>query len=341
MADSGAPLDRVLVIIPTYNESENIRAITGRLRAAVPSAHILIADDNSPDGTGAIADELAEADDHIHVLHRAGKQGLGAAYVAGFRWGLDEGYDVLVEHDADGSHQPEQLPLLLERLKTADAVKGSRWVKGGSVVNWPKSREILSRGGNLWTRLMLGIPVKDATGGFTAWRAATLRGIDLDGVEAAGYGFQVDLAWRAIKNGFTVAEVPIEFVEREFGDSKMDTAIVVEALALTTQWGLKHRWGQVRGAATKAGLTKENANKVADEAGRVAKEAGRTAGEVTGKAVAGTKSLIEELKRSDAAKTAGDLTGKAVAGTKSLVLELKQKVAGLTSSSTGKSGKVQ
>lgn len=276
MADSGVSLDRVLVIIPTYNEAQNIRPITARIRAAVPGADILIADDNSPDGTGQIADELAAADSHLHVLHRKGKEGLGAAYVAGFRWGLERGYDVLVEHDADGSHQPEQLPLLLDRLKTADAVKGSRWVKGGSVVNWSKFRELLSRGGNLWTRLVLGIPVKDATGGFTAWRAATLRGIDLDGVEAAGYGFQVDLAWRAIKNGFTVAEVPIEFVDRELGDSKMDTAIVVEALALTTQWGLKHRWGQIKAAAKNAGITKENASRAADQVASGAKSLAAT-----------------------------------------------------------------
>ena len=244
MTDPAPSLERVLVIIPTYNESENLRPITARIRAAVPAAHILVADDNSPDGTGALADGLAAADDHIHVLHREGKEGLGAAYIAGFRWGLDEGYDVLVEHDADGSHQPEYLPVMLERLKTADAVKGSRYVKGGSTKGWPLYRELLSRGGNLWTRLMLGLNVKDATGGFTAWRATTLRGIDLDGVEAAGYGFQVDLVWRALRNGFMVAEVPIEFIEREYGDSKMSGTIVAEAMMLTTQWGLKYRLGQ-------------------------------------------------------------------------------------------------
>ena len=146
MADAAAPLDRVLVIIPTYNESDNLRPITDRIRAAVPEAHILVADDNSPDGTGALADELAGADDHVHVLHRRGKEGLGAAYVAGFRWGLAEGYHVLVEHDADGSHQPEYLPAILERLRTADAVKGSRYVKGGSTRGWPMHRELLSRG---------------------------------------------------------------------------------------------------------------------------------------------------------------------------------------------------
>ncbi|MCC6497861.1 MAG: polyprenol monophosphomannose synthase [Propionibacteriaceae bacterium] len=274
MTDPMPSLERVLVIIPTYNESENLRPITARIRAAVPDAHILVADDNSPDGTGALADELAAVDDHIHVLHRRGKEGLGAAYIAGFRWGLDQGYGVLVEHDADGSHQPEYLPAMLERLRTADAVKGSRYVKGGSTKGWPLHRQLLSRGGNLWTRLMLGLRVKDATGGFTAWRAATLRGIDLDGVEAAGYGFQVDLVWRALRNGFKVAEIPIEFIEREYGDSKMSGTIVAEAMLLTTQWGLRYRAGQARQAAGKFGhaageLSQDAGDKVAAVPGRL------------------------------------------------------------------------
>lgn len=246
MAEAASPLERVLVIIPTYNESENIGPITSRIRAAVPDADILIADDNSPDGTGALADELANADTHIHVLHRTGKEGLGAAYIAGFRWGLDAGYDVLIEHDADGSHQPEYLPAMLDRLRTADVVKGSRYIKGGATEGWPLHRELLSRGGNLWTRAWLGIPVKDATGGLAAWRATTLRGLDLDAVEAAGYGFQVDLIWRAIRSGFTAAEIPITFVERELGDSKMSTAIVAEAMMLTTRWGIAYRTGQLK-----------------------------------------------------------------------------------------------
>ena len=236
---------RVLVAIPTYNEIDNVEPIVARLRAAVPDADILIADDNSPDGTGERADALAESDTHVHVLHRPGKQGLAAAYLAAFRWGLDRGYDVLVEHDADGSHRPEQLPDLLAALADADVAKGSRWVRGGRVVNWPKHRELLSRGGNLWVRLWLGVPVRDATGGFVAWRAATLRGIDLDGVEASGYGFQVDLVWRALKAGFRVVEVPIVFEERQHGTSKMSGTIVLEAMALTTRWGIKHRAGQV------------------------------------------------------------------------------------------------
>jgi dolichol-phosphate mannosyltransferase len=243
--------DRVLVIIPTYNESENIDSIVGRLRTAVPTADVLVADDNSPDGTGLMADALAARDENVHVLHRLGKEGLGAAYLAGFEWGLERGYDVLVEMDADGSHQPEQLPKLLAALGSkespkADLVLGSRWVRGGRVVNWPKSREVLSRGGNLWTRLALGVPVKDATGGYRAFRRATLLGLGLDDVASAGYCFQVDLAWRALKAGYRVVEVPITFVERQYGDSKMSQRIVVEALVLTTLWGIKHRAGQLR-----------------------------------------------------------------------------------------------
>lgn len=243
---------RVLVIIPTYNEADNVEAIVSRLRAHTPQVHILIADDNSPDGTGRIADGLAAADDQVHVLHRRGKEGLGAAYLAGFGWGLDHGYDILVEFDADGSHRPEDLPAVLAALENADMVKGSRWVPGGKVVNWPVSRELLSRGGNLWTQLMLGLPLKDATGGFNAFHARTLRGIGLDDVASAGYCFQVDLAWRAIRQGFHVVEVPITFVERERGDSKMSRAIVVEALIRTTLWGVAHRSGQLVTAGERA-----------------------------------------------------------------------------------------
>ena len=247
---ASAALGPILVIIPTYNESENIARIISRTRSAVPDAHILIADDNSPDGTGRLADEIASADDHVHVMHRLGKEGLGAAYLAGFEWGLNAGYDVLVEMDADGSHQPEQLSVLLAALADADLVLGSRWVKGGEVLNWPKSREALSRAGNLWTRLALGIPLHDATGGYRAFRRKTLLGLGLDNVASAGYCFQVDLAWRALKAGFRVVEVPITFIEREYGDSKMSQRIVVEALVRTTLWGVAHRAKQLRALAT-------------------------------------------------------------------------------------------
>lgn len=236
-----ADLGPILVIIPTYNERDNVERIVGRVRAAVPEAHVLVADDNSPDGTGVIADGMAAADPQVHVLHRIGKEGLGAAYLAGFAWGLERDYEVLVEMDADGSHKPEQLPLLLDALRGADLVLGSRYVPGGSVVNWPKSREILSRGGNLYTRMALNLPLRDATGGYRAFRASTLRSLDLHGVGSAGYIFQVDLAYRAQRRGLVVKEVPIEFIEREVGDSKMDQKIVTEALWQVTVWGFRDR----------------------------------------------------------------------------------------------------
>ena len=243
-------LGRILVIVPTYNERESLPVIVERIRASVPQAAVLIADDNSPDGTGAIADSLAASDAQVQVMHRTSKDGLGAAYIAGFTWGLEQGFDVLVEMDADGSHQPEQLPRLLAALRDADLVLGSRWVAGGGTQNWSKGREVLSRGGNLYTRTMLGVPLYDATGGYRAFRADTLRGIDLDSVESQGYCFQVDLAWRAVQRGFTVTEVPITFVEREVGTSKMSRAIVAEALWRVTQWGVAERAGQVKDALT-------------------------------------------------------------------------------------------
>jgi len=243
------PLGTALVIIPTYNEAENIKSIVGRVRKAVPEAHVLVADDNSPDGTGKLADELAAEDDHVQVLHRKGKEGLGAAYLAGFAWGLDAGYAVIVEMDADGSHRPEDLPKLLAALREqeADLVLGSRWVKGGRVVNWPKSREVLSRGGNMYVRLAIGMKLRDATGGFRAFRRATLERMGIDRVESAGYCFQVDMARRAVRMGLRVVEVPITFVEREFGVSKMSGAIVYEALWRSTVWGLQDRAAKIAG----------------------------------------------------------------------------------------------
>jgi dolichol-phosphate mannosyltransferase len=235
------PLGRVAVIIPTYNERANIEQITARLRAAVPEAGILVVDDNSPDGTGDIADKLAAADPALHVLHRSTKAGLGSAYIAGFGWALEHGYGVLVEFDADGSHQPEELPRLLTALADADLVIGSRWVPGGTVQNWPKSREILSRGGNLYVRLMLGLRIRDATAGFRAYRASALRQLDLSAVQSQGYCFQVDLALRFVRAGLTVTEVPISFVERTRGTSKMSRAIVAEAFLRVGQWGLTGR----------------------------------------------------------------------------------------------------
>jgi dolichol-phosphate mannosyltransferase len=238
----------VLVIIPTYQERENIERIVARVRTSVPAAHVLVVDDGSPDGTGKIADTLADEDAHVHVLHRAAKAGLGAAYIAGFDWGLAAGYDVLVEMDADGSHAPEQLPRMLRALEHADLVLGTRWIPGGAVVNWPRRREVLSRGGNLYVRLALGIDLRDATGGYRAFRRAVLESIDYSGVASAGYCFQVDLARRALTAGFRVVEVPITFVERERGESKMSGEIVREAFWRVAQWGTAYRTEQVRKA---------------------------------------------------------------------------------------------
>jgi dolichol-phosphate mannosyltransferase len=233
------------VVIPTYNEADNIRLITERVRRAVPAVDILVADDNSPDGTGAIADELAVADDHIFVLHRAGKNGLGAAYKAGFAWAKDKGYDAVVEMDADGSHAPEELHKLLDALNGADAVLGTRYIPGGSVHNWPAHRLLLSRGGNIYIRMALGMPFRDATGGYRAYRMPVLDAITVETVASTGYSFQVELAWRTYKAGFRIAEVPITFTEREHGVSKMSGNIFKEQLLRVTLWGLHERTGNL------------------------------------------------------------------------------------------------
>ena len=238
---STSNLGKVLVVIPTYNERENLPLIVAGVRAAAPEVYILVADDNSPDGTGEVADDLAADDKAVQVLHRANKSGLGAAYLEAFQWAKDHGYDVVVEMDADGSHSPSDLVKILASLADNDVVLGSRWVKGGRVVNWPKSRELLSRGGNLYTRLWLGIPLRDATGGFRAYRMTAINQLDISKVESQGYCFQVDMAWRVIRSGLRITEVPITFVEREIGESKMNQAIVKEALWRVTQWGLVKR----------------------------------------------------------------------------------------------------
>lgn len=232
---------RVVMVVPTYNEADNLAWIVGRMRAAQPKVDVLVVDDASPDGTGRIADELAAADPAVRVLHRTAKNGLGAAYLAGFRLALELGYDVIGEMDADGSHQPEQLERLLDALADADLVLGSRWVPGGAVVNWPLGRQLLSRGGNLYVRLLLGIGVRDATGGFRLFRRATLEAIDLDSVESTGYVFQTDLVWRVLRLGLRLREVPIEFVERERGDSKMSGPVARESLRRVTGWGVRER----------------------------------------------------------------------------------------------------
>jgi len=243
-----SPLGRGVMVVPTYNEADNLGWIIGRLREAQPDVHVLVVDDNSPDGTGKLADELAADDDAVHVLHRTAKAGLGAAYKHGFAVALEAGYDVIGEMDADGSHQPEQLHLLREALADADLVIGARWIPGGSVVNWPRRRELLSRGGNLYVRLLLGVKVRDATAGYRLFRRSTLEAIDLASVESTGYVFQTDMVVRCLRRGLRVREVPIEFVERVRGDSKMSGRVAAESLARITAWGLRERREQLLGA---------------------------------------------------------------------------------------------
>ena len=258
MTAAGPTPGRMVVVVPTYDEAENIGSVVARTLAAVPDTDVLVVDDASPDGTGRIADELAAADPRVRVVHRTAKAGLGAAYLHGFAVALADGYDLVGEMDADGSHQPEQLPLLLAALDGAGdgtdgggteggagggvgLVIGSRWVPGGSVVNWSAFRKALSVGGNLYARVLLGIPVRDVTAGFRVFRASTLRAIDLDSVTSVGYCFQADLTLRTVRAGLRVREVPIEFVERVHGQSKMTPEVALESLRRITRWGLELR----------------------------------------------------------------------------------------------------
>ncbi|MFC3850919.1 polyprenol monophosphomannose synthase [Corynebacterium hansenii] len=245
------PSDSTLVIIPTFNERENLPLVVGRLRAAQPDVHVLVVDDSSPDGTGDVADELAaEAPEQIHVLHRESKGGLWGAYRAGFEWGLQRDYRVLCEMDADGSHAPEQLHLLLDAVDAgADLVIGSRYVPGGSTVNWPASRKILSRGGNLYISVLLGAGVRDITAGYRAFRREVLEMLDLDGIGKEAYLFQTEIGWKAVQAGFDVREVPITFTERVYGESKLSGSFVTDSLTAVTKWGIGYRAGQLRDIA--------------------------------------------------------------------------------------------
>ncbi len=226
-----------LIVVPTYNEAENIERLLDAIHAHLPQAHVLVVDDGSPDGTGGLADARAGADARVHVLHRTEKAGLGRAYLAGFDWALARDYTHVFEMDADFSHEPAMLPVLLKRAETADLVLGSRWVAGGGTVDWPLKRQLISKGGSLYARTVLGVDVRDLTGGFKCFNRKVLEGIDLPSVGAVGYGFQIELTWRALDAGFTVAEVPIRFADRVAGESKMSPKIFAEAFTLV--WKLR------------------------------------------------------------------------------------------------------
>lgn len=230
---------RAIVVMPTFNEAESLERTLRGVRAAAPEVSVLVVDDASPDGTGALADRLAAADPRIAVLHRTERDGLGHAYLAGFQRALDDGFEAIVEMDADGSHPADALPAILAALREADLVIGSRWTPGGAVANWPRHREWLSRAANTYARFLLRLPVRDSTAGYRAFRASALRALDLAHVESRGYCFQIDLTRRAVDAGLTVAEVPITFVDRIAGRSKMSGAIVVEAMLRVTGWGIR------------------------------------------------------------------------------------------------------
>jgi dolichol-phosphate mannosyltransferase len=230
--------ESALVVIPTFNEADNIEAILKAVTTSVPGASVLVVDDGSPDGTGELVEKAADADPRVHLLRGEAKLGLGHAYVTGFTWGLENGYQLFVEMDADFSHDPGAIPDLLSAATEADVVVGSRYIPGGGVVGWSKRRHLLSRAGNVYARLALGFAVKDATGGFRCYRREVLEAVDLAGVRSNGYAFQIDMTYRAWRLGFRLAEVPITFRERELGTSKMSGSIVREALLAVGRWGL-------------------------------------------------------------------------------------------------------
>ncbi len=229
-----------LIVIPTYNEHDNVRGVAKSFLAALPGTELLFVDDNSPDGTGQVLDELAAAEPRIHVMHRAGKLGLGTAYVEGFGWGLARGYDYLFEMDADGSHDPKYLRGMLALAEDgADLVVGSRYVPGGGTENWGIGRKVISRGGSLYARTILGVDVRDVTAGFVCWRRGALEAIDLATITSNGYSFQIEIKYRAVRKGLRIVETPITFVDRRVGQSKMSRSIVAEALLKV--WALRFR----------------------------------------------------------------------------------------------------
>jgi dolichol-phosphate mannosyltransferase len=226
-----------LIVVPTYNERENLPPLLDRIFEVVPQVEVLVVDDNSPDGTGALADARAASDPRVHVLHRAGKEGLGKAYIAGFRWALERDYTHVFEMDADFSHDPATLPRFLEAADQADVVLGSRWVEGGGTVGWPLRRQLLSKGGSLYARTVLGVDIRDLTGGFKCFHRRVLAAMDLDAIQTRGYGFQIELTWRALRQGFKVVEIPIRFADRVAGQSKMSMRIMSEAFTMV--WKLR------------------------------------------------------------------------------------------------------
>jgi dolichol-phosphate mannosyltransferase len=227
-----------LIVVPTYNERDNVRGIAEHLCSALPRVDLLFVDDHSPDGTGEVLDALAAAQPRVHVMHRAGKLGLGTAYLEGFAWGLARGYGFLIQMDADGSHDPRYLPQMLALAEDgADVVVGSRYVPGGGTENWGIGRQVISRGGGLYARTVLGVDLRDLTAGFMCWRRAALEAIDLSTITSNGYSFQIEMKYRAIKRGLRVVETPIVFVDRRVGQSKMSRAIFVEALLKV--WSLR------------------------------------------------------------------------------------------------------
>jgi dolichol-phosphate mannosyltransferase len=236
-----AAMTRTLVVIPTYNERDSLAPLVAAIRSGYPDLSLLVVDDASPDGTGRLADELSANDTSISVLHRAAKDGLGVAYRAGFEWGLKQGYERFVEMDADGSHAPADLQRLLNASHGADLVIGSRWVPGGQVLNWPRRRLLISRAGTQYARLMLRLPVQDATAGFRVLSRRAVEAIDLDDIASHGYCFQIDVTRRLHRAGLRIAEVPVTFVERTRGRSKMTLGIVFEALWRVTWWGLARK----------------------------------------------------------------------------------------------------
>lgn len=242
---------KAIVVIPTYCEKETISSVIERILAADETVNVLVVDDNSPDGTGEIVEKIAAQDPRVQVMHRTEKNGLGSAYIAGFRLALEQGYDEIIEMDADGSHQPEELPALRKLLKSGAALAiGTRWMPGGKTVNWPRYRQIISRAGTTYARIMLSSRLRDITSGYRGFSAETLRSLDLENLDSAGYCFQIELAWLVERSGKSVQEFPITFVERIDGHSKMTLGIIVEALAKVTSWGISSRLGRRKNQRT-------------------------------------------------------------------------------------------